>query len=68
MHRSERRSLMERVIYPLFGMFPWRCGRCRNRVMLQDRGDRRLYVSQGESRRRRSGENAPAQRNDEDAA
>ena len=57
MHRSERRSFIERVVYPLFGMFPWRCGHCRNRVLLQDRGSRRLYVSMGEGserRRRRS--------------
>ena len=44
MHRSERRGLWERYVLAFFGQYPWRCGFCRNRVMLPDRGPQRHYV------------------------
>ncbi len=38
MIRSARHTFMDRYIYPLMGLYPWRCQFCRNRVRLRDRG------------------------------
>jgi hypothetical protein len=50
MYRSDRRSFLDRYIYPLVGLYPWRCKFCRNRERLRDRGSR----SSAPSERRRS--------------
>jgi hypothetical protein len=58
MHRSERRSFLEQYIYPWFGMYPWRCKFCRERVVLRDRGESRSYVdAEGRPRRRSDARN-----------
>lgn len=36
--RCSRKGLWEKYVLPLFGVFPWRCGRCRTRLRLSDRG------------------------------
>lgn len=36
--RCGRKGLWEQYVLPLFGVFPWRCGRCRTRFRLSDRG------------------------------
>ena len=36
--RCGRNGLWENHVLPLFGVFPWRCGRCRTRFRLSDRG------------------------------
>ena len=54
MRRSERRGLIERFILPVLGLYPWRCGFCRNRVQLSDRGPERQYFSSEKRSSRRS--------------
>lgn len=36
--RCGRKGLWEQYVLPVFGVFPWRCGRCRTRFRLSDRG------------------------------
>ena len=36
--RCGRKGLWEKYVLPLFGVFPWRCGRGRTRFRLSDRG------------------------------
>ena len=36
--RCGRKGPWEKYVLPLFGVFPWRCGRCRTRLRLSDRG------------------------------
>jgi hypothetical protein len=48
MMRSARHTFMDRYIYPLMGLYPWRCKFCRHRERLRDRGS----DSYGSSRRR----------------
>ncbi|MGD0479672.1 MAG: hypothetical protein ABSA42_05840 [Terracidiphilus sp.] len=36
-YRLIRRGFFEEKIYPLFGFYPWRCKRCRVRLMLRKR-------------------------------
>ncbi len=38
LNRCGRKGLWEQVVLPLFGVYPWRCGRCRRRIRLADRG------------------------------
>jgi hypothetical protein len=38
MIRSARHTFMDRYIYPLMGLYPWRCKFCRHRERLRDRG------------------------------
>jgi hypothetical protein len=44
MYRSGRRGLWETYILPMVGKYPWRCGFCRTRVSLADRGEDNQYV------------------------
>ncbi|AFL90391.1 hypothetical protein Terro_4186 [Terriglobus roseus DSM 18391] len=50
MFRSGRRGLWENYVLPLMGKYPWRCGFCRTRVMLTDRGPERQYVRNSPSK------------------
>ena len=36
-YRVERKGFMQKMIYPLFGYYPWRCKGCRDHVMLHKR-------------------------------
>lgn len=36
--RCGRKGPWEKYVLPLFGVFPWRCARCRTRLRLSDRG------------------------------
>ena len=55
MERSERHGMLEHMVYPMFGMFPWRCNACRERKFFQDRGERRIAHIKGPRRRTRDG-------------
>ncbi len=48
LRRSERRGILERIVYSLFGYYPWRCTYCRRRTFFRDRGQGRFYVTPGE--------------------
>ena len=37
--RCGRKGLWEKYVLTLFGLYPWRCGRCQTRFRLSDRGD-----------------------------
>jgi len=39
-HRIKRVGFLEINIYPLFGLFPWKCSKCRSRHLLHERGKR----------------------------
>jgi len=41
MRRLQRKIFLERVIYPLFGYFPWECPVCRKSRLLRTRHRRR---------------------------
>ncbi len=38
LRRSGRQGPWEKLVLPLFGIYPWRCSRCRQRFRLSDRG------------------------------
>ncbi len=38
LRRSSRRGFAENFVYSLLGYYPWRCGYCKERTMLRDRG------------------------------
>ena len=44
--RVERKKFLEKNIYPIFGYFPWRCGRCRAKFFLKKRKRNRDPKSQ----------------------
>lgn len=39
LRRSSRQGFVERFVYSLFGLYPWRCRQCCMRSMLRDRGE-----------------------------
>lgn len=41
MYRVERRGILRRRVYPIFGLYPWVCKECGNEVMLRKRNRRR---------------------------
>ncbi len=45
-YRVEREGFMQEKIYPLFGYYPWRCMKCRDRVMLRKRNRARKKVKE----------------------
>jgi DNA-directed RNA polymerase subunit RPC12/RpoP len=36
--RESRVGFFQKVIYPMFGYFPWRCTGCKGRVMIKKQG------------------------------
>lgn len=48
LRRCGRKGAWEKHVLPLFGIFPWRCARCRERFRLSDRGAGYLRVRGGE--------------------
>lgn len=40
-HRLERKGLVQRKVFPLFGFYPWHCKGCGAEVMLRKRNRRR---------------------------
>lgn len=48
-HRMHRHGWRERVLFPLFGYFPWRCSTCRSKMLLKrrerDDNQRKHYVA-----------------------
>ena len=47
LRRCGRKGLWERYVLTIFGIYPWRCGRCRTRFRLSDRGAGYLRVRGG---------------------
>jgi hypothetical protein len=39
--RRKREGLLQILIYPRFGLFPWRCSACRKVFLLKERGKSR---------------------------
>jgi hypothetical protein len=39
LNRVSRAGLMQRLILPLLGLFPWECGVCKDRSLCRTRGD-----------------------------
>lgn len=37
LYRKERRGLLQKKLYPLLGLFPWRCASCRKSSLLRQR-------------------------------
>jgi hypothetical protein len=37
MYRRERRGILERNLFPVFGLYPWLCKGCGAEVMLRKR-------------------------------
>ena len=48
LRRCGRKGPWEEYVLPVFGIFPWRCFRCRARYRLSDRGEGYLRVRGGE--------------------
>jgi hypothetical protein len=38
LRRMSRSGFLQRVIYPIFGYYPWRCRVCRGSYMIKKRG------------------------------
>jgi ssDNA-binding Zn-finger/Zn-ribbon topoisomerase 1 len=36
-YRMQRKGFLQTSVYPLFGYFPWECGKCRKTYMLPAR-------------------------------
>ena len=39
--RVERKGFLEKYVYSLFGVYPWRCSLCKTHVHLKNRGERK---------------------------
>jgi hypothetical protein len=37
MYRRERRGILEKNLFPVFGLYPWQCKGCGAEVMLRKR-------------------------------
>ncbi|MGP8254027.1 MAG: hypothetical protein ACLQHF_18520 [Terracidiphilus sp.] len=48
--RVERKGLMQKLIYPWFGYFPWHCRECRKYFLLRKRNRRKSSEKQHEER------------------
>ena len=42
-YRVERKGFMQEMIYPLLGLYPWRCKSCGDRAMLRKRNRARMH-------------------------
>jgi len=40
MYRIRRKGFLQKLIYPLFGYYPWKCRHCEKTQMKKDRGER----------------------------
>jgi len=36
-YRLERKGLVQKTVYPIFGLYPWQCKKCLAEVMLRKR-------------------------------
>jgi hypothetical protein len=45
LHRVSRKGLLQRVVFPLFGYFPWQCKGCKSVQLMKKRGSRRRSSS-----------------------
>ena len=41
MYRTDRRGLLRRSVFPIFGLYPWVCKGCGREAMLRKRNRRR---------------------------
>jgi DNA-directed RNA polymerase subunit RPC12/RpoP len=41
MYRVERRGILQKSLFPFFGLFPWQCKECGAKLMLRKRNRRR---------------------------
>jgi hypothetical protein len=46
--RTKRVGLMEELIYPHLGYFPWICSECKERVIVKHRGERSVSLPHAE--------------------
>ena len=49
MHRMQREGLMQVVVYPFFGYFPWECAECKESFLLKKRYKRKFKSSRGDA-------------------
>jgi DNA-directed RNA polymerase subunit RPC12/RpoP len=36
--RKKRKGFMEDYVYPIFGLYPWKCSACKKQMLIQSRG------------------------------
>lgn len=41
LRRLARQGLMQGLLYPILGLYPWECPRCRKPVLRRSRGERK---------------------------